>query len=60
MKKLLLSVFSVIFFSLTIVGPASASWVRAGSDDKVEIFFNPEVADYVAENFEEVSNRTVR
>ena len=42
MKKLLLSFFSVIFFSLTIVGTASASWVQAGSDDKVEIFFKPE------------------
>ena len=42
MKKLLLSFLSGIFLLLAIEGTASASWIKAGEDDKVEIFFKPE------------------
>lgn len=42
MKKLFLSCLLAVFLSLAMAGTASASWIWAGSDDKVGIFFKPE------------------
>lgn len=42
MKKLFASFLLAVFCSFAMTATTSASWIRAGSDDKVEMFFNPE------------------
>ena len=42
MKKLLASFFLAVFCSFAMTATTSASWIRAGSDDKADMFFKPE------------------
>ena len=42
MKKLFLSCLLAVFFVFAMAATASASWIRAGSDDKGDMFFKPE------------------
>lgn len=46
MKKLFLSFLLTTFLSLAVAGTASASWIWAGSDDKVGIYFKPESIEF--------------
>ena len=46
MKTLFLSFLLTAFLSLATVGTASASWIWAGSDDKVGIYFKTESIEF--------------